>query len=83
MFDRGTRGWFLRKVVPGHGGGGGVLETTSRNQGSELSSSTMIPQMTAVHLTLTQMPTAVGDTSPSSAARMIMDVRYGNALLGT
>ena len=22
-FDRGTRGWFLRKVVPGHGGGGG------------------------------------------------------------
>ena len=23
-FDRGTRGWFLRKVVPGHGGGGGV-----------------------------------------------------------
>ena len=21
-FDRGTRGWFLRKVVPGHGGGG-------------------------------------------------------------
>ena len=23
-FDRGTRGWFLRKVVLGHGGGGGV-----------------------------------------------------------
>ena len=21
-FDRGTRGWFLRKVVLGHGGGG-------------------------------------------------------------
>ena len=21
-FDRGTRGWFLRKVVPGYGGGG-------------------------------------------------------------
>ena len=21
-FDRRTRGWFLRKVVPGHGGGG-------------------------------------------------------------
>ena len=23
-FDRGTRGWFLRKAVPRHGGGGGV-----------------------------------------------------------
>ena len=24
-FDRGTRGWFLRKVVLGHGGGGGGM----------------------------------------------------------
>ena len=24
-FDRGTRGWFLRKVVLGHGGGGTFL----------------------------------------------------------
>ena len=28
MFDRGTRGWFLRKVVLRHGGGGGTLLTT-------------------------------------------------------
>ena len=29
MFDRGTRGRFLRKVVLGHGGGGGDLAGTS------------------------------------------------------
>ena len=52
-----------------------VLETTSRNQGSELSSATMIPQMTVVadltrippHLTPFQAPHSVF-VSPSSLA---------------